>query len=144
MTPAPENIEDIEDIMEKAGVKPTANRILVLRALISSDSPRSLADLEEQLQTLDKSSIHRVLNLFSAHHIVHAMEDGRGIVKFELCTGGDTHGTPGHMHVHFYCESCHKVYCFDHLPVPPVPLPDGFDAHSVNYMLKGRCPDCRK
>lgn len=133
-----------EDIMEKAGIKPTSNRILVLRALLGSNSPQSLAELEENLQTLDKSSIHRVLSLFTENHIVHALEDGRGIVKFELCTGGETHGGPGDMHVHFYCEQCHKVYCFDHLPVPTVPLPEGFTARSVNYMLKGICPDCAR
>lgn len=51
-------------ILEKKGVKPTANRILVLRALLAAARPVSLPELEELLERMDKSSIFRVLGLF--------------------------------------------------------------------------------
>jgi len=28
--------------------------------------------------------------------------------------------------------------------VPVVPLPDGFKLNSINYVLKGLCPECSK
>lgn len=51
------NANDLTTCLERKGVRPTANRILVLRALRESAHPMSLADLENHLETLDKSSI---------------------------------------------------------------------------------------
>ncbi len=130
------------DIMEAAGVKPTSNRIIVLRALLAAHSPLSLLELESQLRTLDRSSIFRVLTLLQEHEVIHSVEDGRGVTKYELCHGHH-HCTPDDMHVHFYCEVCDKVFCFDDVNVPQVDVPDGFKVRSVNYMLKGVCPSCR-
>jgi Fur family ferric uptake transcriptional regulator len=39
---------------------------------------------------------------------------------------------------------CQKTYCLDHLHIPEAMLPDGFEAHSVNFVIKGICPHCRE
>lgn len=134
--------------LEKAGVKPTSNRILVFRAILNSDRPLCLAELEEELQTLDKSSVSRVLNLLQAHGLIHAIEDGRGLTRFETCCGdhchdGDHSANDSDLHAHFYCQRCHRVYCFPAIHTPQVPLPHGFTTLSINYMIKGICPDCQ-
>lgn len=57
---------DVEDILTRKEVKPTSNRILVMRELIKASHPVSLADLEISLGfSMDKASIFRVLELFS-------------------------------------------------------------------------------
>lgn len=68
----------IEQALLGAGVKPTVNRILVFRQLLNAESPMSLMELEDIIETLDKSSIFRVLVTFLDHALVHAVEDGRG------------------------------------------------------------------
>ena len=130
------------NILNHAGVKPTANRLLVLRTLLSAKSPLSLIDIETILDTLERSSILRVLTLFHEHDIVHTLEDGRGVTKYELCHG-DSYCSIDDMHPHFYCEVCNKVYCFEELQIPHLPIPDTFAVKSVNFMLKGICPACR-
>ncbi len=127
--------------LEEKGVKPTPNRILVLRELGHSDHPLSLADLEGRLETLDRSSIFRVLTLFLKHELVHSIEDGSGSIRYELCTASGKCSISD-MHVHFHCESCNRTYCIPMTPVPAVDLPDGFTAHSVNYVVKGECAEC--
>ncbi|MDE6400100.1 MAG: transcriptional repressor [Muribaculaceae bacterium] len=134
----------IENILEKSGIKPTSNRILVLREILKSDRPLSLMDLDSILDTLDKSSISRVLTLLLEHGAVHAVEDGRGITRYETCNGDHSHEADSDMHAHFYCERCHKVFCLEDIPAPSVPLPAGFTPHSVNYMVKGFCPECSR
>ncbi|MCM1336688.1 MAG: transcriptional repressor [Candidatus Amulumruptor caecigallinarius] len=136
-------MQDIEQLMEQAGIRPTSNRVLVMRALEASAHPLSLAELEAEIGTMERSSVFRTLTLLLDHHLLHAIEDGRGIVKYELCHGHEHH-TRDDMHVHFYCEGCHEVFCFEELPVPDVELPEGFEANSVNYMLKGLCPRCSR
>lgn len=133
---------DIESAIIKSGLRPTPNRIMVLRAIRMADRPLSLSDIESRLQTLDKSSVFRTLTALQEHHLVHSVEDGRGIELYETCTGEGSCGVDD-IHTHFYCTCCHKVYCFDDQPAPIVPLPEGFVATSVNYMLKGICPDCK-
>ena len=98
---------DITIHLAHKGVKPTANRILVLQALRASGKPMCLSDLEEALWTLDKSSIFRVLTLFLEHDIVHAFEDGRGILNYELCTNEGVCNLSD-AHIHFYCQSCQQ------------------------------------
>ena len=91
--------------LEKKGVKPTAVRILVFRALEEAQLPVSLLDLENLLETVDKSTIFRTLNAFLAHHLIHAIEDGSGSLKYEVCSNEDTCSIDD-MHTHFYCERC--------------------------------------
>lgn len=131
------------EILEHFGIRPTSNRILVVKALLEASSPQSLIELETILQTLERSSISRVLAILLEHHVVHIMEDGRGVSKYELCHSG--HGcSPNDMHAHFYCEECHNVTCLEDIKVLKIDLPEEFKIKSVNFMLKGVCPDCGK
>lgn len=134
--------KDIEIRLEKKGIKATANRITVYRALASVHVPVTLSMLEEALVTMDKSSIFRVLSLFLEHDVVHAFEDGRGVLNYELCTtDGACNMTDGHLH--FYCEACHHSYCLDTIKTPELVLPEGFTPHSLSFVVKGLCPHCR-
>ncbi len=134
-------MKDAAEIMERKGVKPTSNRILVLNALLQAAHPVSLSELDAIIQTMDRSSIFRALGVFLGADIVHGIEDGSGSLKYEVCHAGE-HCSIADMHVHFHCEECRTTFCFESLPVPGVSLPAGFAAHSVNYMVKGLCPKC--
>ena len=128
------------DILIAHGIRPTANRILVVRALLAADRPMSLTELEHNILTLDKSGIFRALTIFRDNHLVHVIEDGGGSVRYELCTSDGEDDDD--LHVHFYCESCRRTFCIDNVPVPAVSLPRGYRPESVNYMFKGQCPEC--
>ena len=129
------------EILEKKGVKLTPNRVLVLRAMLGAGRPLSLSELEVMLDSVDRSSIFRVLTMFADRHVVHELEDGSGMAKYEVCSG-EEECTIEDMHVHFYCESCHRTYCFRDMHIPEIELPEGFRMDSVNYMVKGICPMC--
>ena len=131
------------DILEGKGVKPTANRIIVFKTLHDLHRPMSLKDLEMKLLSMDKSSIFRVLSLFLEHDVVHTFEDGRGLLNYELCghRGACKHDE---NHVHFYCESCKRSFCLEKVHIPDVCLPEGFEAHSVSFVVKGICKKCKR
>lgn len=132
---------EIEARLEQKGVKTTAIRTLVFKALLSATEPLSLSDLESQLETVDKSTIFRTVTLFLEHHLVHAFEDGSGSLKYEICQ--NPYGcSVEDMHIHFYCKHCQKTYCLPSERIPVMPLPEGFAAESVNYMVKGVCDKC--
>ena len=47
------------ELLESHGVKPTANRIVIARALAAAGRPMSMTELETELETIDKSNVFR-------------------------------------------------------------------------------------
>jgi Fur family ferric uptake transcriptional regulator len=132
--------QEITHLLEEHGVKVTANRLLVAEALSDAGRPLSLTELEDEIGSMDKSSIFRSLMTFRDNHLVHAIEDMEG-TRYELCLSHD-HDHDEDTHVHFYCEKCHRTFCLENIHIPPVELPGGYDAWTSNYLIKGICPSC--
>lgn len=137
------NSQDMISRLESKGIRPTANRILVMKTLMGEQNPQSLSNLERKMVSMDKSSIFRTLTLFLEHDVVHAFEDGRGVLCYELC---EEKGACDHHdgHIHFYCEYCQRSFCMEDIHIPSFELPEGFYPHSISFVIKGECPDCRK
>ena len=131
-----------EALLTEHGIKPTANRIVVVKTLADAERPLSLSELEYQILSIDKSGVFRALTLFREHHLVHVIEDGGDGVRYELCHSHHGHDDDDDQHVHFYCERCHRTFCLHDMPIPTIILPDGYQLQSINYMAKGLCPDC--
>ena len=133
----------VSDVLQHHGIKPTANRVAVLRLLTRTHHPVSLKDLESEIPSLDKSSIFRVLTLLREHHAVHVIDGGDGVSRYELCHSSNTDGThDDDEHVHFFCERCHRTLCLHDVPVPSVPVPPDYRPTSVSVLVKGICDVC--
>lgn len=129
------------DLLAMRDIQPTAIRLLVLQAMLESRQSVSLLDLENLLDTVDKSSIYRTLTLFLSHHLIHSIDDGTGSFKYAVCSA-DCSCDVSDLHTHFHCERCNRTFCFQNIPTPVVTLPEGFTLSSINYVLKGICPEC--
>lgn len=127
--------------LEHRGIKATANRLLILRAMCRGDEAVSLPMLEGMLHSIDKSTISRTLNLFLQHKLIHCIDDGSGALKYALCND-DCDCEVEQEHTHFTCEECGRTFCLKAVSAPIVPLPYGFVLSSINYVLKGLCPQC--
>ena len=136
------NALECEMLLASHDIKPTANRIVVARTLAAAERPMSLSELEYKILSIDKSGIFRTLSLFREHHLVHVLEVGGDGVRYELCRCHDGHHEDDDQHVHFYCERCHRTFCLADTPIPTVTLPQGYELQSINYMVKGLCPEC--
>lgn len=119
------NSQDMISRLESKGIRPTANRILVMKTLMGEQNPQSLSNLERKMVSMDKSSIFRTLTLFLEHDVVHAFEDGRGVLCYELC---EEKGACDHHdgHIHFYCESCQRSFCMEDIHIPSSSCPKAF------------------
>jgi len=134
---------DIALHLEHRGVKPTAMRLLVFQELEKAVRPLSLKELEERMVTAERSTIFRALTLLLQHHLIHGIEDGSGSLRYEICHGHEE-CTLEDQHTHFFCEQCQRTFCLHDTPIPQVELPEGFCANTINYMIKGICPECAK
>lgn len=136
-----QNEEYFIEMLRHRDIKPTATRLLILQQMIRGNETVSLPDLERYLPTVDKSTISRTLSLFLLHQLIHAVDDGSGAMKYAVCED-DCNCVPQDEHTHFYCQQCHRTFCLKHIAVPTVELPEGFILSSINYVIKGLCPEC--
>lgn len=135
------NTEYLEHKLKHRGIKPTAIRLLVLEQMCRGDETVSLPQLERLLPTVDKSSISRTLSLFLLNRLIHVVDDGSGALKYNICSD-DCSCDVEDEHTHFFCTRCERTFCLKRIHVPVVNLPNGFLLESVNYVIKGICPEC--
>ena len=111
------------ELMRHHGIRPTANRDIVVRTLADAVRPLTLSELEQEIVTIDKSGIFRTVTLFLEHHLVHAIDDGCTGTRYELCRSLNDESDDD-LHAHF--------------------LPEGYAKQSANFTIKGLCPKCSK
>lgn len=136
------NTEYLERL-EDRGIKPSAVRLLVFKEMLQSLQAFSLSDLEEKLETVDKSTLFRTISLFHKKLLIHSIDDGSGSMKYSVCST-DCNCSIQDLHVHFNCLRCKNTFCLENLSIPKVQLPLGFLLESVNFVLKGLCDACSK
>lgn len=127
--------------LNRRQINPTAMRLLILDAMMQFQRAFSLSDLENYLDTADKSTIFRTITLFLAHHLIHCIDDGSGSLKYAVCSNS-CNCSVDDLHTHFFCIKCQRTFCLKTIHIPLVKLPEQFTLQSVNYVLKGLCPDC--
>jgi Fur family ferric uptake transcriptional regulator len=137
-----------EEYLLKRGVKPTAIRLLILKALTDKNRTDkkdmfTLSDLEAALGTVDKSTIFRTLAIFLQNRLLHAIDDGSGSLKYALCDES-CECLPEQQHVHFCCTACKRTFCLRDTAIPLIAMPKNFSVESINYVVKGVCGKCSK
>ena len=135
--------EDIASRLSGRGVKPTAMRILVYKTLMDCVRPVSLREIDDKMVTAERSTIFRTLTLLLQQGLIHAIEDGSGAVRYEVCHGHD-HCSLDDQHAHFFCTVCQRTFCLHDVCITHPTVPGGFHVTQVNYLLKGICPACYK
>ncbi len=135
------NLVSDEQILREAGIRVTAVRLLVWRTIHREFSGIfNLAELEQKLPTVDKSTLFRTLGLLSENHLLDTIDDGSGSQKYCIRHFGDARS--GMRHVHFNCRICHQTVCLTDVILPEVTLPEGYTVEDTEYVVKGVCPKC--
>lgn len=134
---------EMEKRLVEHGIRPTAMRALIMSVIDAADHPLSAQEIEDILETVDRSTITRALSLFAEHDVVHIIDDGSGTGKYERCPSCEHHAEES-AHVHFHCDICGDTICLNDTPVPFVPLPEGFTPRRLNYVISGICGRCSR
>lgn len=133
---------DLELILEKNNVKPTAMRLLVLQFLINQKVAVSLTNIEEYFDNSDRTTLYRTLKTFVESGITHQIEDGTGTTKYAICEEHCNCEIDVDLHLHFHCSSCNETVCLTDHKIPHINLPEGYKAENVNLVVKGICEKC--
>lgn len=135
--------DDYAKQLENRDIKPTAIRLLIYKAMLAQKEAFSLSSLENELETVDKSTLSRTISLFHTHLLIHSIDDGSGSIKYSVCSANCMCDLKD-QHLHFSCLHCKKTFCLQNISIPQIELPENFLLSSVNFVLKGYCDSCSK
>ncbi|MDA8425592.1 MAG: transcriptional repressor [Treponema sp.] len=128
------------DLLEGAGLRPTAIRQRVLSALLSAGRSLSHRDLVELLPGLDRVTIFRSLKLLKEAALVHGVQGVDGTLRF-VVNPAERRGCPG-GHAHFLCLECGAMTCLLDQELPRVGVPAGAEVRGKQLLVYGICPEC--
>ena len=131
---------DVEKILAAAGIRPTAIRIMVMKEIISMGYAFTLAEMEDRLDTVDKSTLFRTLTLFMEHRLVHEVCNGSTSRLYCRCECKGPHTS----HIYFTCKSCGKTFSIKDVDTSSIPHPNGFVVEDTNCVMTGLCSVCAK
>ncbi len=136
--------KQLEEVLQKKEIKPTAMRLLVLEFMLNSPVAVSLHDLEREFQYSDRTTLFRTLKTFEQQLLIHRINDGTGSVKYALCHGDCVGSEHTDLHLHFYCNACKETICLPKTSVPKLSLPSSYQLEEVSLIAKGMCSNCTK
>lgn len=132
----------LNDILHRRQLSSTESRRRILALFLSSDDALTHGDIEKTVgDKYDRVTIYRTLQTFEEKGIVHTIPTADNAIKYALCKECDE-GHHHDDHVHFVCTNCDKTICLDDVVSPKIELPKGYEAESVQVVIKGVCREC--
>lgn len=135
--------QEIEVILKNNGIRVTASRILIMKAMLSFENTFDLIELETVLETVDRSTIFRTIQLFEDKHLLHSIQDGTDKLKHCMCFNSQA-DFQVHHHAHFHCIRCGVTICLDESLIEFPKIPPHYAVQSANVLLTGLCAKCSK
>ncbi|KMM56733.1 Fur family transcriptional regulator [Bacillus glycinifermentans] len=130
--------EKVIALLKKHGLRVTAQRVLILKTMISINDHPSAEDIHRELPFMSLPTIYGNLKLFVKIGIVKELPYGDGKSKYELFK-------PHHYHV--VCHSCGKIVDLEY---PPLKEVENAAAQLTNYKINrhhlgiyGICTTCQ-
>ena len=135
-------IDEIRSLLRGAGLRCTAARVAVVQELRKAASPRSHAEIAEELvpQGFDKATVFRNLVDLAEAGLVVRSELGDHVWRFELRSSGDPQEGG---HPHFVCVECGGVTCLTDVEFNEATKRRASKVGRVTeILLKGHCREC--
>lgn len=133
-------------LLEKAGLEATANRLQVLEVIGSSSCPLSAAEIYVVLErnlSINRVTVYRILDLMVEHKILERLSTGGRAACYGLAPN-ENHAP----HAHFYCSRCGQMECLrpETLRVDAELLKKTFagEISRVEIRVDGICKNCLK
>jgi Fur family ferric uptake transcriptional regulator len=135
----------MERLRSQAG-RVTRSRRGVIEALVRlqrPSTPREIADAVGE-GSCDLATVYRSMALFEKLGMVHRIDLGDGLARFEIADN-DPHG---HHHHHLVCRECERIIQLDDciLAEMETRLSRHYGFKQITHRLEffGVCPDCQR
>ncbi|MCK0159993.1 Fur family transcriptional regulator [Allomuricauda sp. F6463D] len=123
------------------GVIRKTKKVQILKEMFNrTDKAISAVALVDSFkETMNKSTVYRILDRLEEDGIIHAFNDTDGLKWYARCKGCKD-GKHTDDHPHFKCTHCGSMEC---LPVAiQIPSVQEYTIQSSEVILVGECADC--
>lgn len=128
----------LRERLRVAGLKATAPRVAILRALFGDESHPTAQQLYERLLPELGS-----LSFATVYNTLHSLDERGALGRLEL--GGATRFDPNtEPHHHAVCDRCGAITDVPRGRMPRTPSLPGFRVERVEYVYRGICASCQE
>ena len=133
----------INETLKRNQLSVTGSRTSILEMFQQTNGALAHADIEKRTgEQFDRVTIYRTLQTFVEKGIIHTIPTSDNSVRYALCKDACTEGHHHDNHVHFICAICDTTFCLDHVTVPSIKLPKGFEQKQADVVIGGICKNC--
>ncbi|MBO8160542.1 MAG: transcriptional repressor [Thermosipho sp. (in: Bacteria)] len=130
-------MEKVAEILKKAGIKPTLQRLHILKIILDGKRHMSAEEiykfLNQEVPTISRATVYNTLNLLSKKGVLLEIVTPDA-VKYDYIEK---------PHHHFYCERCKRIYdIHEELPSLNLEKIEGHLVKSIQYYIVGICENC--
>lgn len=137
--------EHVRAELRRSGARAGGAREAVIAHLESQDCCVSAQELFDSLRGEGRkvgiASVYRALDQLAELGLVHRVDLGGGVARFEPALPGGEH------HHHLVCDDCGRVEMFDDVrlesALEQVAGARGYDLAQHDVVLRGSCADCK-
>lgn len=134
----PYSTRHISEMMASQGVRPSAQRIAILRYLMEHPVHPTAEEIHQNLihemPTLSLTTVYNTLKLMASHNVVDILCIDPRNAHFDY---------PTHPHAHMWCRECGKI--FDAPLTADIDTAhdlEGFRIEGIDLYYKGICGEC--
>ncbi|NLW55308.1 MAG: transcriptional repressor [Firmicutes bacterium] len=133
------SLKELCDTLEKVGIRPTHQRLEILKYLaehrVHPTAEMIYSSLKTEIPTFSKTTVYNTLKLLEKKGVISALATVEDQIRYEANL------TP---HGHFKCIQCGRLFDFELTGVlPPRTEIDGHQVLECQVMVKGICRQCR-
>ena len=134
-----ESIQQINNILLKANIKPSYQRIKILEYLINNNIHPTVdkiySNLVIDIPTLSKTTVYNTLKLFEKQEVINSLNIDENEIRYDAFRN---------IHGHFKCQICSNIYDFEYnnndLKYSGLA---NYKIEQTELNLKGICPNCK-
>ena len=134
-------LQEIEKILENKSIPITPMRQLVLSEFLKTNHSISLAELEEILETADRSTIYRTLKTFEKKGLIHSIQENN-TTQYLFCHDHCDEDNHHDYHLHFFCTECKNTVCLENINFQNVDFPKDYLIKELKFVANGVCKTC--
>lgn len=128
-------VRHITELLAKHGIKPSAQRIAVMRYMLTHHTHPTVDEIYRALvpeyPTMSRTTVYNTLKLMVENRCITGLSIDSANARFDGVT---------EPHAHFMCKQCGRI---TDIPLDRMPMaPSGMEWHETEVYFRGLCENC--
>ncbi len=129
---------ELAEMMHRAGVRPSAQRLAILRNVVEGGAHPTadeiFRDLQADYPTMSRTTVYNSLHVLAESGLLKELELESGNRRYDFAE------QPRHGHLR--CRCCGRIFDMELPEDISLPSPEGFHIDGIDVFFRGLCPEC--